>query len=535
MKQGQYQWQYYHTENAWPIVHAFSINSTELNDHPVLKQKLLEVAGVEHNNHLRGGIINIKNEADSSWLVASQKLGYRYAMVWFDGCWPSTHDFNHRCLEELDRLNEKFPDWMVAGNIIHTECSRYAYFDRNVIIINIENWRKQGEPDPSEAIFDQKYWGRVSAHPEEWGEGVELMLEEAKLAGNLAELYGRWWKNYAKGTRVYPDWEDSLHGIQSFGPVLQALWHEFKGPPSMSHEEFNERIQSKFGNPLLTYALRQDVPTPGLSDNFMQLLAWVKPHIGSDDLQEAIQGKEHVKDNLSFQGERMVRNMFNPSSPIYFVNTEPSQPHYAEQIVGTKFDQYVGATAGFKLFYYAYKYGFDMNTKFIMYDFDPLSCKFKEDMFTLWDGVDLPQFIDEWMMQNPEANDSLRDLAKVRWPRVVDQFGGPGEWQAVWQRLRKTDWSVVEVDLIYGHDKLFEQLRDKRTFMWTSNIYSYIIPKMLSQPFKLEESFISLITKLNDLHPDCWFSGTDINDNDLMCPARAIISTTNNESIGFEQ
>ena len=64
MKQGQYSWQYYHNENAWPIVHAFSINSTDMNAHPILKQKLKEVADVEFNNHLRGGIINIKNEAE---------------------------------------------------------------------------------------------------------------------------------------------------------------------------------------------------------------------------------------------------------------------------------------------------------------------------------------------------------------------------------------------------------------------------------------------------------------------------------------
>lgn len=534
MKQGQYSWQYYHCENAWPVVHAFSINSTDLNEHPVLKQKLQEITGVEHNNHLRGGIMNIKNEADSSWLVAAQKLGYRYACVWFDGCWPSGHEFNEACLSEIDRLNADFPEWIVGGNIDIID-NRWAHFSRNVIIINIANWREVGEPDPSEAIFDQKYWGKVSAHPEEWGEGVELMLEQAKLDGNLADLYGKWWKNYYKGTLVYPDWEDSFYGLQSFGPVLQALWQEFNEPPVMTAEQFNERIQCKFGNPLLTYSIRQDINVPGLSDSFMESIRWVKPHIGSHELEKAVQGQDYDGSQISYQAQNMIYQVFSPSSPVYFVNTEPSQPHTAEQIEGTGFDQYVGATAGFKLFYYAHKYGFNMNTKFIMYDFDEMSCKFKEDLFLQWDGQDLPAFIDEWMQIHPEANDNLRDLARVRWPIVVDQFGGQGAWQQTWQRLRKTDWKVVQTDLIYGHDELFKELSNKRTFMWTSNIYSYIIPKMLSKPFKLEESFISLITKLNDLHDDCWFSGTDVNDNDLMCPARAIISTTNNESIGFEQ
>ncbi|MDA9302497.1 hypothetical protein N8072_01075 [bacterium] len=532
MKQGQYSWQYYHNENSWPIVHAFSINSTELNEHPVLKQKLQEIAGVEHNNHLRGGVINIKNESDSSWLVAAEKMGYRYAMIWLDGTWPASHDFNMACLEEIDRINA-MGEWMVAGNIESIE-ERYAFFSRNVMIINIKTWREQGQPDPSEAIFNQGYWGLVSAHPEDTGDGVLEMMDIAKLKGALSNLYRGWWRNYRRGTRVYPVYEDSLYGIQSFGPVLTALWHHFNDPAEMTHDQFNQRIQGKFGTPLLTYSLRQNVNVPGISDTFMEKLTTIRPHIGSGQLEDAIQGSDYIEEEVSFQGNRVIKNMFAPDSPIYFVNTEPSQPQIAEQIAGSGFDQYVGATAGFKLFYYAQKYGFNLDTKFVLYDFDEMSCKFKRDMMTDWDGKNLPDFVDKWMIQHPNANGNLRNLTVERWPTVVDQFGGEGAWMETWQNIKNTDWKVIQTDLIYGHDELFKQLNNKRTFMWTSNIYSYIIPKMLSKPFALEQSFISLISQLNELDPDCWFSGTDINDNDLMCPSRAIISTTNNDSIGFE-
>jgi len=71
--------------------------------------------------------------------------------------------------------------------------------------------------------------------------------------------------------------------------------------------------------------------------------------------------------------------------------------------------------------------------------------------------------------------------------------------------------------------------------MWTSNIYSYIIPIMLSKPFAMEQSFMSLIQKLQSTHPESWFSGTDIMDNDILCPASAILSATENNSIGYEQ
>ena len=517
MKQGQYQWQYYHTENAWSVVHAFSVNSTDLNSHPVLKQKLLEISGVEHNNHLRGGIVNLVNRTNTSWLVAMHKMGYRYACVWFDGCWPADHDFNMGLLAEIDRINAEFgfDNWMVAGNI-SVEENRYAHFERNLVIINIQKWLDLGQPDPTEVQFDQPAWGRYSRY--------EITKQEP-----LDEL----WSLYETG--IVDDYEDSLYGIQRFGPIMERLWEENFEDPDMPDWQFNQQYQERFMNPMLTYALRQELVVPGLSTEFMDYITLLRPHIGSTELEKAIQGEQFDREQVSYQAKRVVEQMFAPSSPIYFVNTEPSQPEIAEQIAGTGFDQYVGATAGFKLFYYAQKYGFNTDTKFLLYDFDPNSVRFKHDTMAHWDGKNYPEWVGNWLSQNHGVDDGLYELTKVRWPRVVDQFGGESEWLKTWQGIQSAKWEVVNADLIYGHDTLFERLEQKRTFLWTSNIYSYIIPKVLSKPFALEESFISLVKKLKALDPDSWFSGTDINDNDLMCPVTAILSTTNNESIGFEQ
>ena len=126
MKKGQSLWNYYHGENAWPIVHAFNSNNTdsiELSDAPILKQKLREVAEVEHNNHLRGGIVNIVGQSEISWLIAMRKLGYRYVCMWFDGCWSATDEVNLKLLDEINRINDEFgiDKWMVAGNILQTD------------------------------------------------------------------------------------------------------------------------------------------------------------------------------------------------------------------------------------------------------------------------------------------------------------------------------------------------------------------------------------------------------------------------------
>lgn len=522
MKKGQALWNYQHTENAWPIVHAFVTNSTnnsDLSDTPVLKQKLADIAQVEHNNHLRGGIVNIVGQTEISWLIAMRKLGYRYACFWFDGCWSATHDINVGLLDEIDRINAEFGDqWMVAGNIIQEERT-YAHFARSLVIINIETWYNHDTQDPGIMIYDQLPWGEYSQYVR---------------TPDVPEISQERWHLYE--THIVDGYEDSVYAIQRFGDHMTELKNRNIPTPNMTHAEFNRRYHHKMCNPLLTYSLSRELHVPGLSDTLMDQLVYIKPHIGSEELEKAIQRQKFDRDKISYQANKLIDSMFAPSSPIYFVNTEPSRPDTAEQIEGSGFDQYVGVTAGFKLFYYAYKYGFNQDTKFILYDFDPLSCKFKRDLLEQWDGVDYPEFVDAWLELHPTANANLRDLTVERWPIVIEQFGGEREWLETWSRIQASNWDVYQCDLIQNHDELFDLVLDEdRTFLWTSNIYSYIIPKMCFPPFALELSFINLITRLNELHEDCWFSGTDINDNDLMCPSRAIISTTNNETLTYEQ
>ena len=46
---------------------------------------------------------------------------------------------------------------------------------------------------------------------------------------------------------------------------------------------------------------------------------------------------------------------------------------------------------------------------------------------------------------------------------------------------------------------------------------------------------MNLIEKIQQTNDESWYSGTDVNDADLMCPARVIGSATNNLIIGLEE
>jgi len=226
--------------------------------------------------------------------------------------------------------------------------------------------------------------------------------------------------------------------------------------------------------------------------------------------------------------------MFEPTSPVYFVNTEPSSPTISPQALDVGFDQYVGCTAGFKLLFYAYKYGMTENTRFVWFDFDPDSVQFKRDTMESWDGIDLFSWVQDWMEEHPTANAGLVDLVAERWPSVIEMFDGQESWLEFWNKVKQCEHQYFTIDLINEYSEMFDSMTDCKTFFWSSNIYSYIVPKLLAGPFVLEKSFMATLERLRETHVDSWFSGTDINDNDLMCPARIILSATDNKGIGLE-
>ena len=119
----------------------------------------------------------------------------------------------------------------------------------------------------------------------------------------------------------------------------------------------------------------------------MQCVMNTRPHRNPPVFEWALQGGEYEPDELSHQAKRCI-NVLHRSSPIYFVNTEASKPEIVEQLEGTGFEQYVGPCAGFKLLYYAYKYGFNSDTRFVFYDLRGQRT-IQKDLFANWHGQDL--------------------------------------------------------------------------------------------------------------------------------------------------
>ena len=105
-------------------------------------------------------------------------------------------------------------------------------------------------------------------------------------------------------------------------------------------------------------------------------------------------------------------------------------------------------------------------------------------------------------------------------------------WLDFWMQVKLCKHEFLEVDLVNNHKEITDKLdNNSSTFFWASNIYSYVLLKVIVEPFTLERSFAELMVRLQQIDK-CWFSGTDPNDNDLTCDVKWVLGYSTNDSIG---
>ena len=100
--------------------------------------------------------------------------------------------------------------------------------------------------------------------------------------------------------------------------------------------------------------------TVELSKTILRNIVVCAPKTDPVNFLNGLMGKKYT-DHTITRGARVVIKRKNiPTSPIYFVNTEPVDSGISSRLKHENFQQYVGTTAGFKLLYLAFKYGFDI-------------------------------------------------------------------------------------------------------------------------------------------------------------------------------
>ena len=120
------------------------VNMPEIKSYPAYAGKLKKILQ-----------INLTNAAIYPFLYADQfydggvhhslkqaiQLGFQYAVVWFDGSWPKSTDFDKLLQEHISNWNNT--RWLAAGHIINRE-NRQPEWHPQCVVINLKTFGELG-------------------------------------------------------------------------------------------------------------------------------------------------------------------------------------------------------------------------------------------------------------------------------------------------------------------------------------------------------------------------------------------------------
>ncbi len=487
---------YYNRDSAWPIVNVFIRDSRLTAKWPMLKTKLNQIQMIEAQNSLRGDFVELNVSHDRYWMKHMFDIGKRYAVIWYDGCWPTEDTWNMSLLETIDKWNKHDEPWAVAGHILldrklNAKPERkevtswrdtiqqydYPHWHHQCLIMNLYSWKEMGWPD-----LDHEWSNDACANYTASNEHIH--------------------DNYT------PLWIDGLPGQIPEAEV------EFVDQP---------------GNVLIVKSLNNRYRVWNLPDELRCNKVSVYPEEGSQYLEDLLTGKKswsQVKNHVDEDAIWLENYVCQISEDfIYLINTEVNNTNwYVNKHSRTKFNNYVGVAAGWKLLHHMFHHGWEPGTNVTWYDVSSPAVELKMHLTENWDGHDYEKVALDWCKSKGYNAHNGHQIPE-RMNLLYDICGGYDSWIEFWQRIQKEcRFNFVQLDMVYNVNQILEYVpEDKTTLFYASNLYSYL-PNIIRCGISLEKSFVDLITGLRNKNPNNFFEGTDVADNQLFQKVTSIES-----------
>lgn len=431
-------------------------------------------------------VINMKNMSDfphlhhHTWkgmdgfdmLQVAVDLNFNYAIVWADGSWPTSDEFDEKVMEEIEVWNEAGP-WLVGGHIIARE-GQLPHFHQQCVIVNLKEWSAMSRPDP------EKY-----------------ML------------------------KFYPKFKKSKETINSkYTPLyLDAVLSEKPDFPVKGQDLGKEGYIYNFMDSLIPHALHGERRVWNLGYDIRNTKTCCYPEDDVEDTAEWLLDFDyaskfdsiHEITNAKYELPEDKRDLYTLKSLditiMYITNTESIPKSYLAK--DKNIDTLVVPCSGLHQFEHIMG-SLDTIKRVHWVDFSKYGIAWTKHVLENWNGNDFARFADENMhilddMDFPENGIKYYDKDNVT---RFESHRTKEEWTKGWARIQQLEHTFDQIDIVKEFDKIVDMVgENKNVHLQISNIWQYEINYLNTPLFEAQENFVKMINELLRNDNVVYFSG----------------------------
>ena len=400
---------------------------------------------------------------------AAHETGYTHLVVYNSGT-----VLNNMYIADTHWHAHCQSDWLVSGHIMKRPTDDYPWLHEQTIAINLEQWKRCGEPDIGDYESGEKY-----------------LPSYAKSADNIHDDYTPLWIKPSSAetittTRRKFGWNliaASLdNGLDIVNIPIQIRKTKFFIYPSDNGTKLAAQVQD-----LRTYGHTDQLPLENSSQN--KLTEQIKWFMDSAN-----------------------------NSAVFVFNTGDGLVN--KELYPSEIPDAIWTTAsGFKSFAEWQYRGMPEHCQINTYDFNPLSLDLWKSVHRNWSGRDMWAFMLEhdakcvndgtvYCWGNKIATETKQEACHRQEHELAELFGGPDAMQAAWQKFISLDHRYHLCNLIEEPMKLVHAIDPcKKHFMWLNNVFYFRRSILVYGINRLGNSLMQLVSGINDRAADSVLHG----------------------------
>lgn len=436
----------------------------ELEPYPEYTRKLRQILKIGLNNSMDHSHSEMIHLASTKWLMTLHSLNYELAVVWFEGTFPKSNEFE----EELLKLHDgdwKDRRWLCAGHILnHENRGRYPYWHHQCIVINIRAYAEAGFPNLN------KYLEKRPA----------FVASEENFHDDYTPYY----------LKPMPDSRPEL--VETRHKFLDAL---IPNSLKLGYEVLNLPQQVR-DHKMCIY------PEDDVEDTVKWLL--------DDDFLKGKTPKESLEFGYDLPEDKMELYGFkNQQTQILYVTNTESIPKFDN--TGVKFTHMMVPCAGLHQFWHLGNH-VDSLKEVTFYDFNPYAIKWTDIVISEWDpSTNFTEFYETNI--DRVIGDGVIDPSCCLYDRklvasLIDSMGGPMEFADKINKIKKLPINFIQLDAVKQWEKFIDTSGyDHNLFIQVTNIWQYEINYLNTSGFMAQTNFIKLMMGLMERHKEVYFTG----------------------------
>tara|TARA_B110001454_G_scaffold175782_1_gene167655 strand:+ start:602 stop:2032 length:1431 start_codon:yes stop_codon:yes gene_type:complete len=408
-------------------------------------------------------IIDCGSDALNDVLSDLKHLGFKIAVLWAEGSWPTDTDIDTEILKSVKEWNGTNLDhqwnsnqWGCAGHILDRPGQQNPQFHHQCVIINL-----------------QKLENSIQCR---------IPLYEAS-AEHLHDDYTPTW--------IKPVAFDERHYVPKSGWADRESKH--------SSNLFNCFLRTSLEEGLKVFNLDYNIRSNKVCIYPEDDIEWTEGQIFKEyDDYNIIYD---IEDNYSDKRPLLEFKTMSTAS-IYVTNTEMVPWVYVNDLQIA-----VCPCSGLHQFKYI-EPSLDVMEKVIWADYSTYAVKWVEILIQEWNGKDFHKFFES--NKDRLQFDGQFVFGHGTWEKFLDSFESEEQWLTVWSKIQNLEHQFEVANLVTNYDKIVEMIpHNKNVLLQCSNIFLYE-SNYFTKGFDTTIGAIDYIKKVQSISNKVIFNG-DLN------------------------